>query len=363
MLQLLSRLLPGHVVHDLGSATGDRQCVAANAKRLARIGGGRRRARRTPRTGVRATAAIDARYAPGAAAAYAGDPCTGSSRLLAHADRPAPGPGPGRGPGEPPARGPVILAVEPPIVPRFDLHPARRPAPGDLRCQGRVLRRRQDGVVLPQLRSDPDPARRRERERARAGVGDRGVAGREGLRDLSGGHPHARRAVAPRPHGGRPARVGAATCRSCPSASSAPTTCSPSTRACRSCSGVSIISFGEPIDPARYAGREHDRMALREITDEVMYEIAQLSRLRVRRHVRDQAGRGSPDGDRAQSRASPTHERRSRPLPSPSRRARRPTGPDGALSRPGRESSRATARRRGATHRAGRRVRPAASRE
>ena len=36
------------------------------------------------------------------------------------------------------------------------------------------------------------------------------------------------------------------------------------------------IRFGEPIDPARYAGRD-DRLALREITDEVMYEIAQLS--------------------------------------------------------------------------------------
>ena len=37
------------------------------------------------------------------------------------------------------------------------------------------------------------------------------------------------------------------------------------------------IRFGEPIDPARYAGRENDRMTLRELTDEVMYEIAQLS--------------------------------------------------------------------------------------
>ena len=37
------------------------------------------------------------------------------------------------------------------------------------------------------------------------------------------------------------------------------------------------IRFGEPVDPARYAGREHDRMALRELTDEVMYEICQLS--------------------------------------------------------------------------------------
>jgi 1-acyl-sn-glycerol-3-phosphate acyltransferase len=37
------------------------------------------------------------------------------------------------------------------------------------------------------------------------------------------------------------------------------------------------IRFGEPIDPDRYAGREHDRMALRELTDEVMYEIRELS--------------------------------------------------------------------------------------
>jgi 1-acyl-sn-glycerol-3-phosphate acyltransferase len=36
------------------------------------------------------------------------------------------------------------------------------------------------------------------------------------------------------------------------------------------------IRFGRPIDPARYAGRVHDRLALRELTDEVMYEICQL---------------------------------------------------------------------------------------
>ncbi len=37
------------------------------------------------------------------------------------------------------------------------------------------------------------------------------------------------------------------------------------------------IRFGEPIDPARYAEMGNDRLALRELTDEVMYEIAQLS--------------------------------------------------------------------------------------
>jgi 1-acyl-sn-glycerol-3-phosphate acyltransferase len=37
------------------------------------------------------------------------------------------------------------------------------------------------------------------------------------------------------------------------------------------------IRFGEPIDSARYDGRDNDRLALRELTDEVMYEIGQLS--------------------------------------------------------------------------------------
>ncbi|HUI47770.1 MAG TPA: lysophospholipid acyltransferase family protein [Acidimicrobiia bacterium] len=37
------------------------------------------------------------------------------------------------------------------------------------------------------------------------------------------------------------------------------------------------VRFGEPVDPARYSGREHDHLALRELTDEVMFEICQLS--------------------------------------------------------------------------------------
>ena len=37
------------------------------------------------------------------------------------------------------------------------------------------------------------------------------------------------------------------------------------------------IRFGQPIDPGRYAGMENDRLALRELTDEVMYEINELS--------------------------------------------------------------------------------------
>ena len=96
--------------------------------------------------------------------------------------------------------------VQPPVVPRLVLHPARHAPAGHVRGQGRVLRRRQDRVVLPELRTDPDPARRRQRERARARVGDRGVARGQGVRDLSRGHAHARRPAAPRPHRCRPAR-------------------------------------------------------------------------------------------------------------------------------------------------------------
>ena len=37
------------------------------------------------------------------------------------------------------------------------------------------------------------------------------------------------------------------------------------------------IRFGEPIEADRYANRDADHLAFRELADEVMYEIAQLS--------------------------------------------------------------------------------------
>ena len=37
------------------------------------------------------------------------------------------------------------------------------------------------------------------------------------------------------------------------------------------------IRFGEPIRPEHYRGREADSLVLRTITDEVMFEIQQLS--------------------------------------------------------------------------------------
>ena len=38
-----------------------------------------------------------------------------------------------------------------------------------------------------------------------------------------------------------------------------------------------VVRFGEPLDFSRYEGLENDRYILRSITDEIMYEIMQLS--------------------------------------------------------------------------------------
>lgn len=37
------------------------------------------------------------------------------------------------------------------------------------------------------------------------------------------------------------------------------------------------VRIGPPILPARYAGREHDRLVLRQITDELMFELGELT--------------------------------------------------------------------------------------
>lgn len=37
------------------------------------------------------------------------------------------------------------------------------------------------------------------------------------------------------------------------------------------------VKFGKPLDFSRYAGQERDRLVLRSVTDEIMYEIMQLS--------------------------------------------------------------------------------------
>ena len=92
------------------------------------------------------------------------------------------------------------------------------------------------------------------------------------------------------------------------------------------------IRFGEPLEPARYGDRPDDHLALREYTDEIMYEIAQLSRLRVRRHVRDPQGRGRALRSRATSR--PTRKPTRSPPPPLSRAPSRGSGRPRGASRP-----------------------------
>jgi 1-acyl-sn-glycerol-3-phosphate acyltransferase len=51
-----------------------------------------------------------------------------------------------------------------------------------------------------------------------------------------------------------------------------------------------IVRFGKPIDTSRYASKQRDRFALRSFTDELMYEIMQLS---GQRYVDEYASRAA----------------------------------------------------------------------
>ena len=146
--------------------------------------------------------------------------------------------------------------------------------------------------MIPIDRAGGDAARagaRRRRPRPRAG---------RALRHLPRGHPRPRRRAPPGPH--RPGPAGAAhrRARSSRSASRAPARSSRPTPSSRSRSSRCTIRFGEPIDVDRYHDRADDRLVLRQITDEVMYEIREPVGPGVRRRVRDQEGRVDPGRDR-----------------------------------------------------------------
>ena len=189
------------------------------------------------------------------------------------------------------ASGPVILAVEPPVLPRLDLHPARssrggsrssrRPSTSTTAKTAWFFR----GVGQIPIRREGGSASERALESR-----DRGARGRRRVRHLS---RRARaRATASCTAGTRASRGSrcAPARRSSRSGSSAATRCSRSTRSCRACSRRSRIRFGEPIDLDHYAGprRRPARAARRRRRGDVRDRAA--LRLRVRRHVRDEAG-------------------------------------------------------------------------
>ena len=128
-------------------------------------------------------------------------------KAIAHPDHLPARAGEGRGARTRPQARPRDPGVQPPIVSRLDLHPARRQSPRDVRCEGRVLRRRQDGMVLPRLRPDPDSPRRRQCERTSARRARPTCCTGRRLRYLPGGYAHARRLSAPRAHRCRAARA------------------------------------------------------------------------------------------------------------------------------------------------------------
>ena len=79
-----------------------------------------------------------------------------------------------------------------------------------------------------------------------------------------------------------------------------------------------VVRFGEPLDFSRYEGLEKDRYILRSITDEIMYEIMQLSgqeyvdmyasrakELAKEEQKKEKGGdKGAAPGDVAESKAS-----------------------------------------------------------
>ena len=72
-----------------------------------------------------------------------------------------------------------------------------------------------------------------------------------------------------------------------------------------------LVRFGKPLDFSRYEGMENDRYVLRSITDEIMYEIMQLS------------GQEYVDIYAAKARPEPRRRPRSGPAATPSRRTPR----------------------------------------
>jgi 1-acyl-sn-glycerol-3-phosphate acyltransferase len=73
------------------------------------------------------------------------------------------------------------------------------------------------------------------------------------------------------------------------------------------------VCFGEPVDPARYAGRADDRMVLRQIIDEVMYEIQAMT---GQEYVDEYATKKAPRPDEARDEpAGPSAEVDTSPEP------------------------------------------------
>ena len=126
-------------------------------------------------------------------------------------------------------------------------------------------------------RPDPDPSRGRQRERGCARGRDRRARGRRRLRRSI---PRARARATAFTHRGHTGVARLARRR--PGAPIVPVglvgtdECQPTDKKLPRLFRTVTIRFGAPISPERYAGSDDDALALRQITDEVMFEIVQL---------------------------------------------------------------------------------------
>ena len=170
---------------------------------------------------------------------------------------------------------------QPPVVLRLAVHAAGDPAPGHVRRQGRVLHHaRAQGLaaedVLLRRRPGADrPLERRRRPPARSPPASRSWR----AASCSASIPRA------------PGRTTAGSTAAGPASRGWPSR--PRCRSSRSRSiGTDVVAppgkifgryarphvrFGKPLDFSRYEGMEDDRFVLRSITDEIMYEIMDLS--------------------------------------------------------------------------------------
>ena len=185
---------------------------------------------------------------------------------------------------------------EPPLVPRLDLPPARPAAPRHVRRQGRVLRRPEDRVVLPGRRPDPDPARGWQRGRGRARVGDRGARARRRVRAST---PRARAPATATSTAGTPAWPGSRSRparRSCPVGLVGTDECQPTDKKLPRLFRTRVRS-GSATPLAGRALRGPGRRPARPAPDHRRADVRdpRAQRLRVRRHLRDQEGRGRAD--------------------------------------------------------------------
>ena len=167
---------------------------------------------------------------------------------------------------------------------------AARAAPADhLRRQGRVHGRLEDEVPLPGARHDPDrPHRRRRAASARSTPRPARPRAAASSSASTPRAPARATACCTRATPAPPAWRCAPARRSCRSASAAPARSSRRTPKCPSRSRPVRVRFGARSTSTRYADRADDRLVLRQITDEVMYEIRELSGPGLRRRVREQ---------------------------------------------------------------------------